>query len=72
MSKINYDEDVVYYCNSCFSLKILNSSGVEDDIEDDPVPCHCGVCGSTDISTSLIEDYLELTKESKIKIKKRY
>ena len=69
MSKIDYDEEVVFYCNSCLSLKILNSSGVEEDIEDDPIPCHCGDCGSTDIDTATIHELLDLRKERKHIIK---
>lgn len=47
------------------SLKIINSSGSDEDFEDDQVPCHCGECYSCDIETTTIDKYLELKKERK-------
>jgi len=62
MNKINYDLEPVWYCDTCLSLKILNSSGVEEDIDGDMTPCHCGDCGSTDVATGNIHDILEIKK----------
>lgn len=47
------------------SLKIINSSGTEEDFEGDDVPCHCGDCDSCDIETIGIHEYLELKKQRK-------
>lgn len=64
----NYDEEPVWYCATCLSLNILNSSGAEDDLDDDPLPCHCGDCNSTDIvesGPSGIYEVLELQLKRK-------
>lgn len=41
----NLDEEGVWYCKSCLSLKIRNL----DDDEDSPIPCYCDSCSSTNI-----------------------
>lgn len=67
MSKVNYDDEEVFYCGTCLSLKILNSSNTGEDMEDDLLPCYCGDCSSTDIEQALIGNVLELRKERKNK-----
>lgn len=68
MKKINYNEEPVWYCRSCLSLKVFNSSGSDYDIDGDTTPCYCDECGSTDIAVSGNEgifEVLELQKERK-------
>ena len=52
MSKIDYEEEPIWYCRTCLSMRILNSSGNGDDIDGDPTPCYCDDCGSTDIAVT--------------------
>lgn len=47
-----YNEEPVFYCKNCLSLKIIN-----DDID------YCDVCGSTDTSKASIEQWQELYKK---------
>ena len=44
MSKIDYNEEPVYYCTECLSLKIRS-------IDNMPDSGYCDNCGSTDISS---------------------
>jgi hypothetical protein len=68
MSRIDYDEDDVYYCNTCLSLAIINSSGTDEDYDDDPLPCYCGDCNSADVERAAnIHEYLELKEQRKRK-----
>lgn len=46
-NKINYDEEPVYYCRHCLSLKVMRMAGMDD-------LCYCDKCGSTDIGTENI------------------
>lgn len=50
IDKINYNEDVVYYCRDCLSLRIEFISLLEDSE-------YCDKCGSTDIATASIEEW---------------
>lgn len=43
----NFNEDPVFYCSHCLSLKVRQVNGVE----------FCDKCSSTDIETSSIEDW---------------
>ena len=72
MSKIDYEEEPIWYCRSCLSMKILNSSGTDEDFLEDPTPCYCDDCGSTDIAVTGkygIEEINEL-RYKKTKFKK--
>ena len=60
---INYNEEDVWYCSSCLSLKIVNLG------EDELVPCYCGTCCSTDITTCDIDKWEELYRK---RYKKNY
>jgi hypothetical protein len=52
----NYDSIPVFYCKRCKSLLILSDPEVGD---------YCQTCGSTEIGTALIDQYLKLTKKDK-------
>ena len=52
MNKIDYEEEPIWYCRSCLSMRILNSSGTDEDFTDDPTPCYCDDCGGTDIAVT--------------------
>ena len=71
MNKIDYEEEPIWYCRSCLSMKILNSSGTDEDFLEDPTPCYCDDCGSTDIAVTAkygIEEINELRyKNTKFK-----
>ena len=73
MSKIDYEEEPIWYCKSCLSMRILNSSGTDEDIDGDPTPCYCDDCGCTDIAVT--EKYgikeIEDLKNKRLSIKKR-
>lgn len=58
MNKNKYNDDPVWYCRTCLSLKVINMP------EDEIVPCYCGEddCGSTDISTMNIIEWEKLYK----------
>lgn len=55
MSNKEYDDEPVYYCTSCLSLRI-KSIGITDD--DDA--CYCEDCGSTSIEQTDIFTWQEL------------
>ena len=65
MTKEEYNDVPVWFCDTCLSLNILNSSGSEKDIDNDIVPCYCGSCGSTDIANGNIHYVLEAQKTRK-------
>lgn len=46
------NDDQVWYCRTCLSLKVMNLGDFE------MVPCYCGVesCGSTDIGVTTFEE----------------
>lgn len=60
MEENKYNEDHVWYCKSCLSLKIINLG------EDEIVPCYCGEsdCGSTDIGTMDIMEWEKIYKKT--------
>jgi hypothetical protein len=47
METNEYNEEPVYYCSECGSLKIITEEGVD----------RCGVCGSKDISVCHIDEW---------------
>ena len=48
-----YNDEPVYYCKRCLSLKIYHIPGEEDSD-------YCGECSSGDIAKSSIEEFSEL------------
>ena len=50
IKEIDYNEDIVYYCRDCLSLRVSFISSLEDSE-------YCDKCGSTDIATSSIEEW---------------
>lgn len=53
--KTEYDEEPVYYCRSCHSLRILVNEELAGDSWDG---AYCGDCNSTDIGTCDIDDWV--------------
>jgi hypothetical protein len=49
------EEQCVYYCRNCHSLKILVDDILADDLWDG---CYCGKCGSTDIGICEFDKWL--------------
>jgi hypothetical protein len=69
-----YNYEPVWYCNTCYSLRIFNSSGSDYDIDGDITPCYCDSCGSTDIAVTKdngIEEVLKLQKSREKELSKR-
>ncbi len=58
------NDDQVWYCRTCLSLKVMNLGDFE------MVPCYCGVesCGSTDIGVTTFEEW-DLMYQKKYKRK---
>lgn len=56
----DYDSIPVFYCRRCRSLMILSDPVAGD---------YCHRCGSTDIGTATIDQYLKLTERDKLKEK---
>lgn len=52
-SKEDYNKEPVYYCKKCLSLHIIayNEAGISE---------YCNKCGSTDIDTTSIENWIAL------------
>lgn len=50
MSKTEYNQEPVFYCKDCLSLKIR-------DVEHIDSSEYCDDCGSTDIGTASIEEW---------------
>lgn len=51
-----YDDEPVYYCRSCHSLKIVTDDTLADDDWDGS---YCAECHSCDIDVCSIEEWLE-------------
>ena len=51
---IKYDNEPIFYCEACLSLKILTT---DDEID------FCDLCGSININTALIKDWDNIYKE---------
>ena len=56
MNKELYDEDPVYYCKRCLSLKVKEMPFV-------PSQDYCEDCGAVDIGTTTIEEWKEMYKK---------
>lgn len=52
----DYNEEPVFYCKSCLSLKIRFIKSMQDSE-------YCDECGSTDIGQCSIEEWQKLYKE---------
>lgn len=52
-TKQQYNEEPVFYCNHCLSLKVRHVVGMEDSE-------YCDECGSTDIAQASIEEWEKL------------
>lgn len=53
---VNYNDEPVFYCKDCLSLKVKTVyEGLDLDFCDD--------CGSTDIEQAHIEEWIELYKQ---------
>ena len=50
MSNIEYNNEPVFYCKDCLSLKIRDVEHIDDSE-------YCDECGSTDIGTASIEEW---------------
>ena len=57
MSKKEYDEEPVYYCRRCLSLKVKQIAGSSS-----PDDLYCDDCGSVSIGYIVIDKWLELQK----------
>lgn len=55
LHKPELDDEPVYYCRSCHSLKILVNEHLASEGWDG---AYCGDCSSTDIGQTSIEDWL--------------
>lgn len=55
-SKDVYNEEPVFYCKQCLSLKVKAVPGIEG-------LDYCDCCGSTDIETAHIETWKQLYRE---------
>ena len=51
----DYNQEPVFFCKNCLSLKIRNGVGLEDSD-------YCDECGSTEIGQASIEDWQEMYK----------
>lgn len=52
----NYNDEPVFYCKHCLSLKIMNESKMFD-LE------YCGDCGSTNIDQTHISNWEEIYRQ---------
>lgn len=55
-----YNDEPVFYCSSCHSLRILVDDRLADESWDGS---YCAECGCTDISSCSIEEWLEKDAE---------
>lgn len=51
----NYNDEPVFYCKHCLSLKVRHIASMKDSE-------YCDECGSTDIQQASIEDWENLYK----------
>lgn len=56
IDKSEYNNEPVYYCKHCLSLKIRNVPMIEDSD-------YCDECGSTNIGQCSIEEWEKMYKE---------
>lgn len=57
MTKEEYNNEPVYYCSFCLSLKIKTVAGGSLGLD------HCDDCGGTDIKSAHIDEWQELYKK---------
>ncbi len=50
LSTEEYNNEPVYYCRHCLSLRIMSTMGQD----------YCDYCGSADVDTASIEDWEEM------------
>ena len=50
MEEIDYNEEPVFYCRNCLSLKIMDGGFID----------YCDNCNSTDTDTASLEEYDEM------------
>lgn len=43
----NYNDEPIFFCNSCLSLRVMSVCGLD----------YCDECGSTDIETCHVDDW---------------
>lgn len=56
MAKEEFNQEPIYYCKQCLSLKIMRVAGMDD-------VAYCDECGSTDIEETSIEEWRKLYRE---------
>ena len=56
MDRESYDDEPVYYCKRCLSLKVCQMPMVEDQ-------CYCEDCGTVDIGVTSFEEWDDLYVE---------
>lgn len=56
MTKEDYNEEPVFFCRSCLSLRV-KTVAMDSDLD------YCDECGSTDICQSHIDEWERLHKE---------
>lgn len=54
--KVNYNDEPVFYCKSCLSLKIMSIPSMDDSE-------YCDECSSTDIGQCNIEEWEQMYKQ---------
>lgn len=54
-AKVNYDEEPVFYCKDCLSLRIKKYDFIEGSE-------YCESCGSTDVESTDINSWKEMYK----------
>ena len=54
--EINYNDEPVFYCKSCLSLKIMSIPSMDDSE-------YCDECSSTDIDQCNIEEWEQMYKQ---------
>lgn len=52
----DYNQEPVYYCKHCLSLKIMRVAGMEDAE-------YCDECGSTNIEQASIQEWEKMYKD---------
>jgi hypothetical protein len=56
LPKEEYNNEPVYFCKECLSLKVMNVAGLKG-------ACYCDDCGGTDIGETSIEEWEQLYKK---------
>jgi hypothetical protein len=53
ISKEEYNNEPIYYCKKCLSLRIRGAEGMD----------YCDTCGSTDVEKTSIENWESIYKQ---------